>query len=60
MTKDIRPHHNYMHEHGSHKVLPGAMVMLANDYLYPCGGKLQWCRLQQHWWQFTYPLGIMT
>jgi hypothetical protein len=60
MTKDIRRHNNYMQEDGSHKILPGAMVMLANYYLYPCGGKLQWCRLQQHWWQFTYPLGIMT
>jgi hypothetical protein len=62
MTKDIRRHNSYMQEDGSHKVLPATAPYRSNNnyYLYPCDGKLQWCPLREHWWQFTYPHGIMT
>ena len=64
MTKDIRRHNDYMQEQGSHKVLPATAPYRPNclnyNNLYPCDGKLQWCPLREHWWQFTYPHGIMT
>ena len=65
MTNDIRIHPNYMQymqEDGSHKVLPVKCTSSCSGYnnLYPCDGKLQWCPLREHWWQFTYPHSIMT
>jgi hypothetical protein len=62
MTNDIRIHYDYMQEDGSHKVLPVKCTSRCSGFnnLLPCDGKLQWCPLREHWWQFTYPRGIMT